>query len=102
MVDLLTAQDVARMLKCSRAAVYRLHQRGQLIARWKLFDGERGWRWSLPDVEVYLVAHSVVSSTVNLPEKVVRDIVFTPSVDASAGPYIPTRKRRENSVDFDR
>jgi excisionase family DNA binding protein len=52
----LTAGDVARILKCSKSKVYQLREEGDLRARFKLFEGEKGWRWTREDVERYLNA----------------------------------------------
>jgi excisionase family DNA binding protein len=50
----LDARDVSDRLRCSRSTVYELRQSGELPAAFKLFPGERGWRWSLADVERFL------------------------------------------------
>ena len=52
--EILTAAEVAALLKCSRAKVYQLHAEGALKATHKIFEGAKGWRWTREDVEQYL------------------------------------------------
>ena len=52
--EILTALEVAKLLKISRAMIYRLRAEGRLPARFKLFEGERGWRWTKTDVDAFL------------------------------------------------
>jgi predicted DNA-binding transcriptional regulator AlpA len=59
--EVLTAKEVAALLKCSRAQVYRLRLDGSLMPRYKIFKGEKGWRWARPDVAKYL--HGCVIDT---------------------------------------
>lgn len=52
--ELLTAMEVARRLKCSRAMVYRLKDEGLLPPSHKIFRGDRGWRWTVAAVEEFI------------------------------------------------
>jgi hypothetical protein len=52
--ELLTAVEVGSMLKCSRSMVYKLQSQGNLLPRYKIFDGEKGWRWSRVDVLAFI------------------------------------------------
>ena len=52
--EILTAREVSRILKCSVAMVYRLREQGHLHAKFKLFDGGKGFRWTRMDVEAYV------------------------------------------------
>jgi len=51
--EILTAAEVAGVLKCSVKTVYKLKQQMQLPARFKFFSGNKGLRWSREDVESY-------------------------------------------------
>ena len=51
---LLTAFQVAQMLQISRSMVYKLRSRGELLPRYKIFDGPKGWRWTHGDIEEFL------------------------------------------------
>lgn len=52
--EILTALEVAKILKCSKSKVYELRANGDLRARFKIFEGEKGWRWTRQDVADYL------------------------------------------------
>ena len=52
--EILTAKEVSKILKCSVAAVYRLREQGCIPAKFKLFEGRKGFRWTRMDVEAYL------------------------------------------------
>jgi len=56
--ELLTAKEVAGILKCSVSRVYELHTKDKaLLPRYKLFGGKKkGWRWSHQDVLGYVSA----------------------------------------------
>ena len=70
--EILNAQEVARVLKCSRSMVYQLRDRGELQARYKLFEGERGWRWTRGDIQNYLDARTLPGFVpYDVPEKFV-------------------------------
>ena len=53
-LEILTAKDVARILKISLSMVYRLKAQGFLPATYKLFEGEKGFRWIKATVDQYL------------------------------------------------
>jgi excisionase family DNA binding protein len=53
-VNVLTASEVAQMLGCSVASVYRLKDAGELPAAFKIFEGQKGWRWQREEVLRYL------------------------------------------------
>jgi excisionase family DNA binding protein len=92
--DILTAREVARLLRISRAMVYRLRSQGRFIPRYKLFDGERGWRWSRMDVEAYLRSVTVSESCVKLPASTAREVALIGvSGGPSSSPYIRTKNR---------
>jgi len=57
--EVLTARDVAAILKCSRSKIYALQSRGELRPRFKIFDGEKGWRWHREDVQRFLSDHTM-------------------------------------------
>lgn len=57
--EILTAREVAKLLKCSMSKVYELNIPGQLPASYKIFDGEKGLRWLLSDVKAYLYEHQL-------------------------------------------
>jgi excisionase family DNA binding protein len=52
--EVLTASEVAHVLKCSKSQIYRLRFDGKLLPRYKLFEGQKGWRWTRADVDAYL------------------------------------------------
>lgn len=58
-VELLTAADVGRLLKCSRSQVYKMRSSGLLPLPLQLFPGSRGVRWLRQDVENFILqAHA--------------------------------------------
>jgi excisionase family DNA binding protein len=92
--DILTARDVAKLLKISRAMVYRLRSQGRCIPSYKLFDGERGWRWSRTDVEAYLRSVTVSESCVTFPASTAREVtLIRVNGRPSSSPYIRTKDR---------
>lgn len=52
--ELMTAYEVASLLKCSARHVYRLADNRALPPSHKIFDGPRGFRWTRSEVETYL------------------------------------------------
>lgn len=52
--EILTAQDVARILNCSTSEVYKLAVANQLPISHKLFEGRKGMRWEKGAVLRYL------------------------------------------------
>ena len=48
--ELITAVEVARLLKCSRSQVYKMRSAGLLPRPIQIFPGERGTRWVRRDV----------------------------------------------------
>lgn len=75
--ELLTAIEVARRLKCSRAMIYRLKDEGLLPASHKIFHGERGWRWTVAAVEQF-----IKSTRMTLPQ----------DEDNLRPPFVPVRR----------
>jgi excisionase family DNA binding protein len=55
-IELLTAREVAELLKCSRSQIYALRRRGVLPAPLQLFPGERGTRWLKQDIVEFILA----------------------------------------------
>ena len=49
-IELLTAADVGRLLKCSRSQVYKMRKSSILPRPVQVFPGERGARWLRQDV----------------------------------------------------
>ena len=66
--DILTVGEVSKLLKVGRATVYRLRSEGILPARFKFFDGERGWRWSREDVEAFIASRTVATLIDRIPK----------------------------------
>ena len=93
--DILTAKDVARLMKISPAMVYRLHSEVKLLARYKVFDGKRGWRWNIHDVEAYLAAVQTCEKCITLPSPRASDVTLVAAVDmGSPVPYVRTKDRK--------
>ncbi len=68
--EILSAEEVAGLLKCSLSFVYRLRDGGKLAARYKIGDGQKGWRWKRADVESFITAHEIPGSVdeISLPD----------------------------------
>ncbi len=54
MSEILTANEVAGILKCSVKTVYKLPKSVQLPTRYKLLEGDKGFRWSWDDIDFYM------------------------------------------------
>jgi excisionase family DNA binding protein len=54
-LEVLTAKEVASLLKCSRWTVYKLRDAGKIPAPFFLFDGARGERWLKSDIEQHVL-----------------------------------------------
>ncbi len=61
--NILRPKEVAAILKISLPAVYRLRAMGQLPARYKFFEGEKGWRFDIEDVLQYVQRHTYTQET---------------------------------------
>jgi excisionase family DNA binding protein len=64
--EILTAKEVASLLKCSVAMVYRLRESGELPESYKLFGGEKGFRWERAEVSRYLESKRTTISLTQL------------------------------------
>jgi hypothetical protein len=91
--EILTAAEVARLLKVSRRTVYALHQRGLLIPSHQLpsaTTGTRrsreGFRWTMDDVESFLCRNRYRPSIV-------------PREETSLGDFIPVELPKRNRGD---
>ena len=62
-VELLTALEVGKALKCSRSQVYKLRSAGLLPAPVQVFPGRRGRRWLRHDVEQFIFQARSVAGT---------------------------------------
>lgn len=68
--EILTAADVAEMLRISRSQVYKMLHSGELrSSAIKLFDSSRGWRWRRRDIEALIDGHTIGNNTHNGPRK---------------------------------
>ncbi len=74
--QLLDAQDVADILRCSRSQVYALRSSGEIPASVKIFRGERGWRWTPEDVQKCITHHTLAGPAVS-------------RIDSSAPAFVP-------------
>ena len=63
--ELLTATDVAQLLRCSRSMIYKMHGRGLLPAPLQVFPGVRGARWVRQDIEEYVEHLRTVAAAEN-------------------------------------
>jgi predicted DNA-binding transcriptional regulator AlpA len=69
-LEVLTAVEVGRLLKCSRSQVYKLRRSGLLPPPIQLFPGERGARWLRQDVvEFILQARTLAAAPAPRPFK---------------------------------
>lgn len=57
--EILTAREVAHILKCSVSFVYRQRNNGGLAPRFKFGEGQKGWRWSRGDVDSFIKGHEI-------------------------------------------
>jgi predicted DNA-binding transcriptional regulator AlpA len=57
--ELLSAKEVALLLKCSPSMIYRLAHEGLLVPRFKIFPSQKGWRWTRGDVQEYVNRNAV-------------------------------------------
>ena len=58
--ELLTAAEIAWLLKCSRSQVYKMLHDGELrTCAVKLFGSSRGWRWRRHEVEAMIERHTI-------------------------------------------
>lgn len=80
--EILTAAEVARLLKVSRRTVYALHQRGMLIPSHQLpsaTTGTRrsreGFRWTMDDVESFLYRNRYRPSVAPRDDTSLKDFV---------------------------
>lgn len=54
-IELLTADDVRKLLKCSRSQVYKMRSAGLLPRPIQLFPGVRGARWIRKDIVDFIL-----------------------------------------------
>jgi len=57
---LLTANEVAGILKCSVKTIDKLRLTMELPVRYKIFDGPKGLRWSREDVDAFIEKKEII------------------------------------------
>lgn len=57
--EILSAKEVAQILKCSVSFVYQQRKRGGLAPRFKFGEGRKGWRWLRGDVDTFIKGHEI-------------------------------------------
>jgi predicted DNA-binding transcriptional regulator AlpA len=74
--EILSAKEVAKILKCSVSFVYQQRKSGGLAPRFKFGEGRKGWRWSRNDVDAFIKGHEIPgdSEDISMPDFIPVDL----------------------------